>query len=420
MRRSIIFSLFFLFVVSWLTAAQDQTPSPYKAILDRLGSLTVQPVPNWHYHSDVPHPEDPNLDDSSWQSVKVDERWSNGARVLRRVIEIPPSLNGYALKGASVKLDLAFDSNGPLVISVFSNGNLLYHGTDTAQQPILLTENAMPGHSFLVAVRLDAQEVETRVSRSRLLFTPPKNRPRPDFFREEVLAVTPMIAASTESRAEREQQLDAAIKTLDLSQLDRGNQAGFDRSLQAAQTKLESLNPWLRQFTIRIIGNSHVDMAWLWPWTETVEVVRNTFRSVLDLMREYPDFKFTMSSARTYEWMEEKYPDLFQEIEQRVKEGRWEIVGGMWVEPDLNMPTGESLTRQILVGKRYFQKKFGLDTKIGWNPDSCPASTDLQEVRHGLLRHPETSMGARVHHLPLQAFLVGGSRWQPATDLLPA
>jgi alpha-mannosidase len=367
-------------VVSWLTAAQDQAPSPHKAILDRLGSLTVQPVPNWHYHVDMPHPEDPNLDDSSWQTVKVDERWSNGARVLRRVIEIPPSLNGYALKGASVKLDLGFDSNGPLVISVFLNGNLLYHGTDTAQQPILLTDNAMPGHSFIVAVRLDAQEVETRISRSRLLFTPPKNRPRPDLFREEVLAVMPMIAASTESRAEREQQLDAAIKTLDLSQLDSGNQAGFDRSLQAAQTKLESLNPWLKQFTIRIIGNSHIDMAWLWPWTETVEVVRNTFRSALDLMREYPDFKFTMSSARTYEWMEEKYPDLFQEIEQRVKEGRWEIVGGMWVEPDLNMPTGESLTRQILVGKRYFQKKFGLDTKIGWNPDSFGYNAQLPQI----------------------------------------
>ena len=121
-------------------------------------------------------------------------------------------------------------------------------------------------------------------------------------------------------------------------------------------------------------------MAWLWPWTETVEVVRNTFQSVLDLMREYPDFKFTMSSARTYEWMQEKYPDLFQQIEQRVKEGRWEIIGGMWVEPDLNMPDGESLVRQILVGKRYFQKNFGVDVKIGWNPDSFGYNYQLPQI----------------------------------------
>ena len=74
-----------------------------------------------------------------------------------------------------------------------------------------------------------------------------------------------------------------------------------------------------------------------------------------------------MSSARTYEWMQEKYPDLFAQIQERVKEGRWEVIGGMWVEPDLNMPDGESLVRQILVGKRYFQKNFGIDIKIGWN-----------------------------------------------------
>jgi alpha-mannosidase len=136
----------------------------------------------------------------------------------------------------------------------------------------------------------------------------------------------------------------------------------------------------LKQFTVRAIGNSHIDMAWLWPWTETVEVVRNTFQSVLDLMREYPDFKFTMSSARTYEWMQEKYPDLFKQIQGRVKEGRWEVIGGMWVEPDLNMPAGESLVRQILIGKRYFQKNFGVDIKIGWNPDSFGYNWQLPQI----------------------------------------
>jgi len=150
--------------------------------------------------------------------------------------------------------------------------------------------------------------------------------------------------------------------------------------LRKAQSKLQTLTPWLKQFTIRADGNSHIDMAWLWPWTETVEVVRSTFRSALDLMREYPDFKFTMSSARAYSWMEEKYPDLFKEIQERVKQGRWEIVGGMWVEPDLNMPGGESLVRQILVGKRYFQQKFGVDVKIGWNPDSFGYNWQLPQI----------------------------------------
>src|SRR5262249_31849801 len=157
----------------------------------------------------------------------------------------------------------------------------------------------------------------TQVRGSRLLITPTVGRPDPGILREEILAAEPMVAAFSEGRAEHEAILDAAAKAVDFSALDRGDQTAFDTSLRQAQSKLEPLKPWLTQYTIRAAGNSHIDMAWLWPWTETVEVVRNTFRSALDLMREYPDFKFSMSSARTYSWMEEKYPDLFKEIQQR-------------------------------------------------------------------------------------------------------
>ncbi len=108
--------------------------------------------------------------------------------------------------------------------------------------------------------------------------------------------------------------------------------------------------------------------------------MRNTFGTALDLMREYPDFKFTASTAQAYTWIEEKYPAMFQEIQQRVKEGRWEVIGGMWVEPDLNMPDGESLVRQILYGKNYFKDKFGVDVKIGWNPDSFGYNWQLPQI----------------------------------------
>src|SRR5206468_1329532 len=106
--------------------------------------------------------------------------------------------------------------------------------------------------------------------------------------RLELLASRPIIAAYEDGKAERERQLQAAVQAIDFSPLDKGDQAAFDASLKSAHAKLEVLKPWLQQFTIRAVGNSHIDMAWLWPWTETVEVVRNTFNSVLDLMREYP------------------------------------------------------------------------------------------------------------------------------------
>ena len=378
-----VFITVFLFF-SWSVAQDAVTvPVPYQAAIDHLASLTTLPLPDWRFHSDVAHPEDPWLDDAGWEVMQAGTKWT-GPRVLRRWIDIPTRIHGYAIQDARIKLDLNFDfpwnNKGPVTITVFSNGSLISRGDDDMQQPILLTDSARGGQRFLVAVRVDSNDAETSFQHAQLLIEPPVGRLDPAMLRTELLATRPLIDAYSEGKPEREHALEAAADAIDFSLLNKGDQIGFDASLRKAQSQLDALKPWMKQFTIRAIGNSHIDMAWLWPWTETVEVVRNTFQSVLDLMREYPDLKFTMSSARTYEWMQEKYPDLFRQIHERVKEGRWEVIGGMWVEPDLNMPAGESLVRQILVGKRYFQKNFGVDINIGWNPDSFGYNWQLPQI----------------------------------------
>ena len=375
-----LFAFAVLFSAGHTLAQEPVAPNPYQPLLDRLHSCVSQSLDTWKFHADLAHPEDAALDDNDWLTMKTGESWKTGPRVLRHVIQIPPVLNGYNLQGARVRLALVVDSDEFVTITVFSNGSMVSRTDSDTLQPIVLTENAQPGEKFLVAIRIQAAETNTVLRSSELLITPPASRPDPGILHDEILSAQPMVAAVPESKSEHEAILDAAGKAVDLGALDRGDQTAFDASLRQAQAKLYPLRPWLQQYTIRAVGNSHIDMAWLWPWTETVEVVRNTFRSALDLMREYPDFKFTMSSARTYVWMEEKYPDLFQEIQQRVKEGRWEIIGGMWVEPDLNMPGGESLVRQILIGKRYFQQKFGVDVKIGWNPDSFGYNWQLPQI----------------------------------------
>ena len=379
---AVLFLILSLHLSGFSQASSQKTepPDPYKQILDRLASLTVQPLPDWRFHEDVPHPEDPAVDDSNWAVMNVGEHWKTGSRVLRRWIEIPEKINGYATQGARVKLDLDIGSSEPEMLTVFANGSVAERTDEDMQQPFVLTESAQPKQKFLIAIRVDVNAGESHFRRAQLMIEPPASRPDPALLRQEIVSARPIIGAYEAGKAEREQQLDAAVKTVDLAALDRNDQVAFDTSLRQSQKTLEQLDPWLKQFQVRAVGNAHIDMAWLWPWTETVEVVRNTFQSALDLMREYPDFKFTMSSARTYEWMEEKYPDLFQQISERVKEGRWEVIGGMWVEPDLNMPDGESLTRQILVGKRYFQNKFGVDVKIGWNPDSFGYNWQLPQI----------------------------------------
>ncbi|SEB53775.1 alpha-mannosidase [Paenibacillus sp. GP183] len=119
-----------------------------------------------------------------------------------------------------------------------------------------------------------------------------------------------------------------------------------------------------------MIGNAHLDPVWLWQWQEGFQETKATFRSALDRMKEFPDFIFTSSSAAYYEWVEDNDPKMFEEIKVRVKEGRWQIVGGWWIQPDCNIPGGESFVRQGLYGQRYFKEKLGVTAKVGYNVDS--------------------------------------------------
>ena len=118
-----------------------------------------------------------------------------------------------------------------------------------------------------------------------------------------------------------------------------------------------------------MIGNAHIDPVWLWQWPEGYQEVRATFRSALDRMREYPEFIFTANSAAYYAWVKEIDPGMFEEIRERVAEGRWEIVGGWWVEPDCNIPAGESFVRHALYSQRWFRDNLGRMATVGYNVD---------------------------------------------------
>lgn len=126
----------------------------------------------------------------------------------------------------------------------------------------------------------------------------------------------------------------------------------------------------MEQRTFHMIGHGHIDPTWMWRWTEGYEEVRATFRSALARMRETPDFRFTASSACFYAWFKETEPALYAEVKQRVAEGRWELAGGWWLEPDCNVPSGESFVRQGLYGLRFFREEFGVAVRVGFNPDS--------------------------------------------------
>ena len=164
--------------------------------------------------------------------------------------------------------------------------------------------------------------------------------------------------------------------------------------------------------TLHLIGNSHIDAVWLWPWEEGFAEVKATFASALERMREYPEFVFTCSSAAYYAWVEENAPAMFAEIRERVAEGRWRITGGWWVEPDCNLPSGESFVRQALAGQHYFASRFGKIATVGYNPDAFGHAGSLPQI----LRRAGLTAYTFLRPEPWEKDLPGNLFWWESGD----
>ncbi|GAA3764408.1 alpha-mannosidase [Terriglobus aquaticus] len=354
-----------------LTAAQQEK-------LTRLEQLNTLPDAPWRVHEgDVPHGEAVTLDDSAWPTAKPGSKAGKGAVWYRRTIEIPQTLHGYDLTGADVSFRFRASANGPMPEILYFDGRRVALGDDLEQ--VQLFHAAKPGEKIQVAVKLLPTVDEKTFDRVEMKVTFAPNRPNPDDLRQELASASHLLPALGAGPANLD-VLSKAIQQIDVSALDQHNQAAFDASLKRAHTTLEAVRPLLQTATLHLTGNSHIDAAWLWPWTETVDVVKRTFGTAAQLMSEYPTYTYTQSAAAYSQWMADKYPELNAQIKQRVQEGRWELVGGMWLEPDLNMPDGESLVRQILVGQQTFQKLYGRTTRIGWNPDSFGYNWQLPQI----------------------------------------
>ena len=362
-----------------MARAEALLPLPFRVVVDRLGSLGELPPDLWKMHvGDVAHGEDPDLDVRAWQPIAVGEKAPNDAVWFRQTIHVPETLNGYDLKGARIWFQIHVDGNGPMPEILYFNGRRVALGEDL--EPVVLFDKAQPGEAVTVAVKV-LHTVDTKTFRGvtmRIDFA--QGRPNPEDLREEILAAALLVPSLAPGDDSKQLYLNSAIAAVDLAALDAHDQTAFDASLKTAQSKLEGLTPLLDRATFHLDGNAHIDAAWLWPWTETVDVVKRTFSTALQLMYEYPGYTFTQSAAAYNEWMAGKYPDMNAEIARRIKEGRWEIVGGMWVEPDLNMPDGESLVRQLLLGKWWYKQAYGVDVRIGWNPDSFGYTWQLPQI----------------------------------------
>ncbi|MFT4306092.1 MAG: glycoside hydrolase family 38 C-terminal domain-containing protein [Microbacterium sp.] len=196
---------------------------------------------------------------------------------------------------------------------------------------------------------------------------------------QDVKALRGLIAELTPADQTRHHRLVlAAEHTADL--IDPDDVGGSVAVAAARVAQVLAVPAHHTAHRIAAVGHAHIDSAWLWPVRETVRKVSRTFANVLRLMDEHPDFTFVASAAQHYVWVQQRHPDLFERLRERVAEGRFVPVGRMWVESDCMLPSGESMVRQIVQASRYFSREFEHVSRVVWLPDSFGYSAALPQI----------------------------------------
>lgn len=261
--------------------------------LHTLELLNTLPTGQWRFHAgDVPHGESVALDDSSWPLVSPPAKSSHDAVWYRRVIEVPRTLNGYDITGSRIWFQFVANANGPMPEIIYFNGRRVALGDDL--EPIVLFGPAKPGEKIVVAVKLLQTVDDKTFQRVNLRIDPNPDatgadaRPNPDDIRVQCIAAANLLPALATPRKNLLPKVEEAVAAIDTKALAAGDQAAFDQSLRHAQSILATLHAAMSEAKIDLAGNAHIDAAWLWPRSETIDVVKRTFSTALQLMNEYP------------------------------------------------------------------------------------------------------------------------------------
>ncbi|QGA82234.1 glycoside hydrolase family 38 C-terminal domain-containing protein [Halomicrobium sp. LC1Hm] len=187
-----------------------------------------------------------------------------------------------------------------------------------------------------------------------------------------------------EDSPNRGRLLDALVAASHTFAFDADSEAEYRESARAAIEELEAVETELTSDLtgqqLIAVGHAHLDLAWHWPWSETVRKCGRSFSNVLTLMDDYPEFTFMQSQPHLYEWIRDRYPDQFDQIDRRIDDGQWQPEGALWVESDINNAGEEALARQYLLGKRYFREEFDVDPEVTFIPDVFGYSAGLPGI----------------------------------------
>ncbi|WP_330203475.1 alpha-mannosidase [Cyanobacterium sp. Dongsha4] len=350
-------------------------------MISKLQLLTELDIKNNWYFSNKNYVQSPIIIDQNWQKGVINEKgylvWEKGNKVrwFAQKIIIPHSLDSsYPLEGLDLRLFLTWWAESA---QIFVNGELKVEGDlfDSSCR-LLVTENVKPHQEFLITIRLISPNHDIGgLMVSRCVYEAKKREIDPSFVANELAVLGQYI---DNFHPNKKPFLDKAIKEFNWDLVE--NKPLFHQELTSLREKLLPLSNYIKERCFYPLGHAHLDMAWLWTIEETYEVAQRTFNSVLNLQQEHKYLIFGHTTAYLYKWIESHNLPLFNQIKEAIASSQWEILGGMWVEPEVNLISGESLVRQLLYGQKYFKEKFGKYNKVAWLPDTFGFPWQLPQI----------------------------------------
>lgn len=328
-------------------------------------------------------------DEGDWRDIRIGDRW-NGRDVyywLAADVAIPTEWEGRKVLGRFRLGQTGEGTNSGFESLLFLNGEP-YQGVDSNHEEVFLPEEVI-GQTAQLRFRLwsglggyqSSRVMESRLELASICWL---DEAADDLY-YTARAVHETVRILDENRPERYpllSMLDQAFLLLDWS---RPGSDSFCRSIEQARDQLRyalSSMPKLHPVVVQCIGHTHIDVAWLWQLKHTREKTARSFSTVLRLMEQYPEYIFLQTQPQLYEYIKSDYPDIYERIKERIREGRWEAGGAMWLEADCNLASGESLVRQLLYGIRFFREEFVVECKYLWLPDVFGYSWALPQILH--------------------------------------
>ena len=358
-----------------------------KGITDELNRLRISEsivLGNWKYKDGFYlRPEEADASTEDWKDFdSLKDHWYGKDRHywFRTVFTIPESYDGKCVQlHLKTQIEEWDDAKNPQFL-VFLDGKVL-QGADMNHRDILVSEKAEKGRTYTLDLQAYSGILHEEFNLICNLEVLDRKIERLYYDIVVPLRAFSRLEKDSKARYDLERELNETINLLDLR---TPYSRDFYQSLDEAEAYIskhvyEDLAGH-DEVIASCIGHTHIDVAWWWTVAQTREKVARSFSTVLNLMKQYPSYKFMSSQPVLYSFLRERYPELYAEVKERVKEGRWEPEGGMWLEADCNLTSGESLVRQFMHGKKFFKDEFGVDNRILWLPDVFGYSGALPQI----------------------------------------